>query len=450
MEINVSKYKNAVIIIADDWDLISRGYGNPFIQTPEIDGFAGRAITFDAGFCTTPSCAASRACILTGYHSHTHGQLGHCHGNYPFRTYGTIRTLPQIANEAGFFTGIAGKSHVAPMEIYPFSFQRIGNLFEPHRIGEDVAAFFEECGARNFFLHVAFGDPHRRGKAQGFRNDFEIPGFDQPRYAADQVVVPDFLPDEPEVRADLVEYYEAISRFDYGVGRVLSALRKAGREDDTLIIVTSDHGMPFPGAKATQFDTGHHCPFLLYTPELQNPGGRHNAMMNWTDIAPTIYDWCGLNGPEDLPGRSLVPVLDEPDCAGWDETILSHTFHELRNYNPYRILRGRQFKLVYNFAAGMTLSLPTDIYRSPTWQCIKNKRLAMMGQRPTSRFLYKDPIELFDILNDPLETENLAGHAEYKGRVEEMKNRLLDFCLKTDDPWMEDAFQRGDVTDGFA
>jgi N-sulfoglucosamine sulfohydrolase len=437
------KMKNAVIIIADDWDRISRGYGNPFIHTPNIDRFAERAVTFDHGFCTTPSCAASRASILTGLHSHTHGQYGHCHGDHPFRTKPDARTIPQITHEAGFFTGIVGKSHVAPMEIYPFQFQRIGRLFEPHRIGDDVEAFFEECGSRHFFLHVAFGDPHRRGPAQGFRNDFDIPGFDQPRYSADQVIVPDFLPEEPEVREDLAEYYEAVSRYDYGVGRVLDALRASGREDDTMVIVTNDHGMPFPGAKASPFDTGHRCPFLLYTPEIENRGGRHNALMNWVDIAPTIYDWCGLIAPEGLPGRSLMPVIDEPDCAGWDETFLSHTFHGVMEYTPYRIVRGREFKLVYHVAPGRQCGMATDLYRSKTWQCVLDKKLDMMGKRPTERFLTHESIELYNIVEDPMETENLAGRAEYRDLEESMKRRLFDFCVETGDPWMEYAWQQG-------
>ncbi len=441
------KHRNAVLIIADDWDRISRCYGNPFIRTPNIDRFAQKAVVFDQAFCTTPSCAASRACILTGRHSHTHGQYGHCHGREPFRTHEDMVTIPQVTEQAGLFSGIVGKSHVAPMEkVYPFSFVELGDLYKPHLIGERVDRFFEVCGDRNFYLHVAFGDPHRRGSDCGFHNGFEIPGFEQPRYGLDEVMVPDFLPDEPEVRQDLVEYYEAVSRFDHGVGLVLDALAKAGREEDTMVIVTSDHSMPFPGAKASSFDTGHHCPLLIFTPELRNKGGRHNALMNWVDLAPTIYDWCGLTGPSDLPGRSLVPILDDPDISGWDETILSHTCHSVVDYHPYRILRNRQYKLVYHCADSGGPFLPSDLFRSKTWQCVKEKNLGIMGQRPTERLFKWSPVELFDIQADPFETTSLSELPEYSRRVEEMQARLLDFCAATGDPWLEMAFQRGHFT----
>lgn len=440
-------FKNAILIIADDWDRISRCYGNPIIHTPNIDRFAQGAVMFDHAFCTTPSCAASRACILTGRHSHTHGQYGHCHGREPFRTAEDMVTIPRVTTEAGVFSGIIGKSHVAPMEnVYPFSFVELGDLYKPHLFGERVARFFEECGGRSFYLHVAFGDPHRRGPDCGFHNDFEIPGFDQPHYDPDEVIVPGFLPDEPEVRRDLAEYYGAVSRFDHGVGLVLDALEKAGREEDTMVIVTSDHGMPFPGAKASSFDTGHHCPLLISTPDLKKPGSRNSALMNWVDLAPTIYDWCGLQGPEDLPGRSLLPVLNNPDSSGWDDTILSHSFHSVIDHHPYRILRGRKYKLIYHCATETDPHLPSDLFRSATWQCIQDKRLCMMGGRSTERLFCWDPVELFNVEDDPLETVNLAVRPEYRTLVEEMKARLFDFCQKTGDPWMEVAFQRGDLT----
>lgn len=435
--------RNVVFIIADDWDRLSRGYGNPVIKTPHIDRFAEHAVTFDYGFCTTPSCAASRACILTGYHSHAHHQFGHCHSFHPFRTRPGIRTLPAVLNEGGYFTGIVGKSHIAPMERYPFSYQRIGNTYQPHVMGREVDAFFEACGDQPFYLHVAFGDPHRRGPSNGFANTFEIPGFDQPHYTPDEVIVPDFLPDEPEVRADLADYYEAVSRFDHGVGLVLEALRRSGREQDTMVVVTCDHGMPFPGAKASCFDTGHRCPLLIYTPDLKRKGERNQAMVNWVDLAPTFYAWCGVSGPDDLQGRSFLPVLDEPEAKGWDETILSHSFHGVVDYNPYRIIRNREFKLVYHAVAGARPLLPTDLFRSPTWQCVKNKELAMMGRRPTHRVMAQDTFELFRIEEDPMETENLAGRPEYREVEEKLRQKLFDFCLRTNDPWMECAYQQG-------
>jgi len=439
----MATHKNAVLIIADDWGLIADAYGDRVISTPHIDAFARRALTFDHAFCTSPSCAASRACILTGLHSHTHGQYGHCHDQEPFRTRPGVATVPKVFSDAGLFSGIVGKSHVAPMESYPFAYQEIGHVYDLHRLRRSTAGFFAECGQRNFYLHVAFGDPHRRGPDHGFRNDFEIEGFDPPRYEPERVPVPGFLPDEIEVRRDLSQYYEAISRFDHGVGLVLEELKKAGREKDTMVIVTSDHGMPFPGAKASSFDSGHHCPFLIDTPDLANRGGRHRALMNWVDIAPTLYDWCGVPQPAGLQGRSLLPILDHPDAPGWDETFLSHTFHEVRNYNPYRILRERRYKFIYLCAPELPSPLPTDLFRSPTWQCIKNKGLPLMGKRPTEKFLCREAMNLFDMEEDPFETENLAGSDAYRGLVLDYSRRLFEFCLKTGDPWMEIPFQKG-------
>ena len=120
--------------------------------------------------------------------------------------------------------------------------------------------FFRSIGDRPFYLHMGFSDPHR-----DFGNYAEYPDYDEIRYHPDEIPVPDFLPDHPDVRAELAEYYQSISRLDAGYGRAVEVLEKSGRADDTMIIVMSDHGMPFPGAKGSSFDSGHRLP-LDYLP----------------------------------------------------------------------------------------------------------------------------------------------------------------------------------------
>ena len=116
-------YKNALFLIADDWSRLASCYGNSIVKTPRIDAFAGESIVFDHAFCTSPSCAVSRACILTGQHSHTHGQYGHCHGIRGFRTSETMTSTPQALRAAGFATACIGKKHVEPSSVYPFEFE---------------------------------------------------------------------------------------------------------------------------------------------------------------------------------------------------------------------------------------------------------------------------------------------------------------------------------------
>ena len=125
-------------------------------------------------------------------------------------------------------------------------------------------------------------------------------------YAPEEVIVPGFLPDVPRVRRDLAEYYESVSRYDQVVGAVVAALEASGRAEETLIFVTTDHAMPFPGAKASSFDSGHRCPLIICHPEQRRHGIHNQALMNWVDFCPTILEWCGVEPPRGdvaLPGH---------------------------------------------------------------------------------------------------------------------------------------------------
>ncbi|MYF92321.1 MAG: sulfatase-like hydrolase/transferase [Gemmatimonadetes bacterium] len=245
--------RNVLFLIADDWSRIAACYGNSVVRTPRIDAFAREAVVFEQAFCTSPSCAVSRACILTGYHSHTHGQYGHCHGIHGFSTHPHITSTLSSLKAHGYTTACIGKKHVEPPSVYPFDFEPEVNARNGVELARAARDFWAAHPDQPFYMHVGFTDPHRAGR--GFGNEssyFDVP---ETQYSPDDVVVPPYLPDVPDVRADLAEYYQAVSRFDFGVGCLLDALEESGRADETLVIVTTDHAMPFPGAKASFFDT---------------------------------------------------------------------------------------------------------------------------------------------------------------------------------------------------
>ena len=117
-----TRHRNVLLLIADDWSPIAGCYGNSAIRTPNVDALASRGTVFTQAFCTTPSCAASRACVLTGHYSHTHGQYGHTHGIHNFHTHLSMPSIPRTLGSAGFATGIVGKLHVQPSEVYPWTY----------------------------------------------------------------------------------------------------------------------------------------------------------------------------------------------------------------------------------------------------------------------------------------------------------------------------------------
>lgn len=430
-------YKNVMLLIADDWSPIAGCYGNDVIKMPNVDALAKRGTVFHHAFCTTPSCAASRANLLTGHYSHTHGQFGHSHGIHNFHTHDYMPSVPKQLQEAGFKTGVVGKLHVQPASVYPWDYEVGGNGRNVQMLAERAGEFLEQVGDQPFYLHIGFSDPHR-----DFGNQHDYPGVEEVRYLPDEVVVPDFLPDHPAVRAELADYYQATSRLDTGIGMAVKALEDSGRAEDTLIVVMSDHGMPFPGGKASSFDTGHRCPLLIIRPD----GGavENDALVNWCNLAPTIFDWCGVDAPEGLPERSLVPILDDAHPEGWDETFFSHTFHEVTNYYPYRVLRGRKYKYVRNLYPELTTPLPSDLWASPTWQAVRNENIEMMGKRPTQNFLHQSAEALFDVENDPMESTNLIDDASLADVAEEMRQKVKSFRIETKDPWCLASYHAGE------
>jgi N-sulfoglucosamine sulfohydrolase len=430
---------NVLLLIADDWSPIAGCYGSPVIQTPHVDTLAARGTLFSNAFCTTPSCAASRANILTGHYSHTHGQYGHSHSIHNFRTSTHMPSIPRTLIKSGYATGIIGKLHVQPFEVYPWThdYQQVdGSPRSPKGMADQAMEFFRNIGDRPFYLHMGFSDPHR-----DFGNQAEYSDYDEIRYHPEEIPIPDFLPDHPDVRAELAEYYQSISRLDAGYGQAVETLEKCGRAEDTLIIVMSDHGMPFPGAKGSSFDSGHHCPLIISRPGAN--AVENDALLNWSNIAPTVYDWCGVDAPEGLLERSLLPILDEEHPPDWEEIFYSHTFHEVTNYYPYRALRGRKYKYVRNLYPELTTPLPSDLWLSPTWKAIESESLPMGGRR-TCNFLHQDAEVLFDIENDPVESTNLIHDPALQEIAEEMRTKVRRFRMKTQDPWVLASRQMGE------
>jgi N-sulfoglucosamine sulfohydrolase len=314
-------------------------------------------------------------------------------------------------------------------------------------MAQRASEFFQKAGGRPFYLHAGFGDPHRAGDPGGFANSRTYPNVAKRVYSPADVVVPPFLPDRPEVRKELAEYYQSIDRLDQGVGFFLEALEKSGRARDTLVIYMSDHGMPFPGAKGSPYDSGLACPLIVSTPEMKRRGFTSSALVHWPDILPTALDWMGVPGPSyPVHGRSLLPVLEQDSPAGRDDFFFSHTFHEINNYYPMRGIRTRRHKYIRFLFPELEMPLPSDLFDSPTWQAIRRENLRDMGRRNTAAVMRHAHEELYDLENDPHETANVAGSPGQTETLKQLRARVQQFRQDTKDPWWIVDRQRGQAS----
>jgi len=438
--------RNVVLFVVDDQGLDAGCYGNPVIQTPNLDRLAADGTRFDYAFCTTASCSASRSVILTGLYNHANGQYGHQHGYNHFSSFDRVKSLPVLLGAAGYRTLAMGKYHVAPKEVYRFDALVRANTRSPVEMADKCRDFITAEDERPFFLYFCTSDPHRGGgradelphKPDRFGNRPRgYPGITPVKYDPDKVIVPPFLPDSPECRAELAQYYQSVSRVDQGLGRLMRILKDAGEYEQTLIIYISDNGIAFPGAKTTLYEPGMRLPCIVRAPDQRRRGKASTAMITWADLTPTILDFGGAM-PEkpDFHGRSFLAVLDQQAPEGWDEVYTSHTFHEITMYYPMRVVRTRQYKLIWNIAHGLPYPFASDLWAAPTWQGIWQRGEKFYGKRSVAAYLHRPKFELYDLKSDPHEIKNLAGDPQHAEVLARLKAKLKAFQKRTGDPWI--------------
>ncbi|NLN19379.1 MAG: sulfatase [Firmicutes bacterium] len=438
---------NIVLIVSDDHGREALGcYGNPVVDTPNLDALAADGVRFTNAFCTSASCAASRSVILTGLYNHANGTYGHTHGVHHFSCFNGVRTLPALIKEAGYRTGRVGKTHYAPEDIFPFDWGA-----PPGKFGRDDVRMAEYCrefisGSEPFFLYWCSHSPHRAGviedhplRPNGFGNPKQpFPGDTERQYAPEDVVVPPFLPDIPEVRAELAQYYQAISRLDRGIGRLVQILKDEGKYDNTVIIYISDNGAAFPEAKTTLYDPGMRLPCIVRSPLHRKRNTTCDGLITWADITPTVLHFAGAyQDPESFHGRSFKDIIDQEEPENWREEIYAaHTFHEITNYYPMRVLRTKKYKFIWNIAWKLDYPFAKDLWQSASWQGALRRQLKDFGARSIKDYIHRPRFELYDLEADPNEINNLADHAEYRQLVREFADKLRVFQEQTKDPWL--------------
>lgn len=468
---------NIILFVTDDQSPIAGCYGSPVIQTPYLNQLAKEGTQFTHAFATTASCSASRSVILTGIHNHANGQYGHTHQFHKFETFARCAalSLPNQLRSFGYRTAQIGKLHVAPEKVYQFDqYIAVGHGHNSPAWVEKCKPLFDEKSDKPFFLYFATNDPHRsKGKDQTAPEQLKpnlfgnppvgktYPGTKETVYDPAKVIVPEFLPDTMECRREIAQYYQSCTRTDIALGRLVAALKEAKQYENTMIIYTADHGMAFPGAKTTVYEAGLHVPFIVRMPGQKKQGVVCNAMISHTDITPTILDAAGgLDAAKQAPkkllaveklgkgenpgkplkkyhGRSWLGLLEQENVQGWDEILGSHTFHEIQMYYPMRTVRGRQFKLIWNIASPLPYPFASDLWVASSWQAQYQKGMqAKYGNRSVESYIQRPKFELYDIVNDPSESKNLATDPTYFEKLEECKQRLKILQKQTADPWI--------------
>ncbi|MBM3734442.1 MAG: sulfatase [Acidobacteria bacterium] len=442
---------NILFVIADDMT-----WPSPGASTPVFDRIAGEGVLFTRSYCASPSCTPSRSAVLTGKHIWQLGEAGVLYGTMPpDQTLFTHRL-----EDARYSVGFTGKAW-APGDWRAAGLTRhpVGKEFNTRRLDpaphaaidpRDYAANFED------FLAAApagspwcfwFGctEPHRvYEKGSGLRMGKKLDG----------VTVPPYWPDTPGIRSDLLDYQAEVEWFDSQVGRVVAALEKRSLLNNTLIVVTSDNGMPFPRAKVNLYEPGVHMPLAMRWGSRIKGGRRVEDFVSHVDFAPTLLEAAGLTPHEGMAGRSLMPLLDSaaPDPAR-DCVYTALERHTMCRPDgatyPIRGLRTARYQYLRNFApdrwptggpefVSSNLTYHGDVDGCPT----KDFMTAPGNQRRFAReyelcFGKRPAEEFYDVNADPHQVRNLAADPAHHAALADHRTRLEAYLRKTGDPRIE-------------
>jgi N-sulfoglucosamine sulfohydrolase len=453
---------NILFCISDDQTWIHTSImGTKEINTPGFDRIAREGILFENAYTAAPSCAPSRAAILTGQEIYRLKEGGLLFGALSEE----FQLFPKMLETAGYHIGYTAKDYSPANKTLQGYWQNpLGEAFNAATIknppegiyGIDYAENFRQFldGNRSlgkpFFFWYGCVEPHREyGSGIGRAN-----GKD-PR----NIKVPGFLPDSMVVQEDMADYFFEIEWFDRHLQRMIKLLDEQGELDNTIIVVTSDNGMPFPRAKANLYEYGTHMPLAIRWGDHIKGGRKVKDFVSFTDFAPTFLEAAGLDIPAEMTGNSLMEILLS-DRSGFIEAdrnrvvtaIERHTYCRPGGFPyPSRAIRKDNWVYIRNFeperwpAGHPHFYSPHqgfygDIDAGPTRSYILENK-----DDPDLSFYYRlacekrSGEELYDLDTDPYELNNLAGNPSYGNELKELREELFAYLEETNDPRMMEA-----------
>jgi N-sulfoglucosamine sulfohydrolase len=429
--------KNVLLLISDNHTATDMGcYGHPDVRTPNLDRLAARGTRFPNAFATVSSCSPSRAVIYTGLLTHANGQYMLAHSFHNGVLAEGVKPVFDLVKAGGYRTALFGKANFRQLPgQYELDVVNTADTRDIPALSRRAEQFIRDGGDRPFVIALCTQDPIPLDKPPEQRRRFKPPA---PRSIDPATLhLPAYVPDRPDVRESFAEYYEMIERLDAGFGQALAMLERAGKADSTLVMFFGDHGSSYPHGY-THYEPGVHVPLIVFNPEAKKRGVTCDALVTLADITPTILDWTGVQGPGyPLHGRSLLPVLEQEKTTGWDSVVLSQVMHEVTMYYPMRTLREGRYKLIWNLCFQMPFLNAKEVADRSPWRLTIERGDKFIGKRTVEKYIWRDPVELYDLQSDPDEVVNLADDAKYADLRRAMSEKLLKRLRETDDHWLE-------------
>ena len=443
---------NILICIADDAGHMGEGYD--WLHTPAFDRVAKQGILFSNAYTPNAKCAPSRASLLTARNSWQLKEAANHFNNFPEE----FKTFPEALKDFGYYTGYTGKGWGPGNPGTKDGRERelCGKAWDAKKTEGPTSKIADNDYSANFFdfyekrpkdkpFYFWYGgyEPHRRYEYGS--------SIKAGKKVSDIENVPEFFPDNETVRTDMLDYALEIEYFDSHVGRMLDFLEERGELENTLIIVTSDHGMPFPRAKSDEYHFSNHIPLaLMWGNKVKDPGRIVEAYISLIDVAPSLLEVAGIDwkdsGMKETPGSSLIPFIDGISMGFRDYVLIGKERHDVgrpKDYGyPIRGIVKDKWMYLRNYRpdlwpAGNPECGYSTVDGSPTKTEVLKTR-----HDPATRFYWewsfgKRPAEeLFYLADDPYCINNLASDDRYDNKKNELKVFMEEELRKQADPRM--------------
>ncbi|MAZ26845.1 MAG: sulfatase atsG [Cytophagaceae bacterium] len=412
---NIKDKPNIIFILADDltrWDTAT--YGSVDSRTPTIDSLAASGMKFNRCYQAAPMCSPTRHNLLTGmYPVRT--------GAYPNHTYAKkgTKSVVHYLEPLGYRVALSGKRHILTKEVFPFEYIDGDDHSTTDPDFEKIDSFLGDVESKddNFALFVNFKSPHSPW-TEGDPGQFD----------KDKVTLHPYLADTPKTREQFINYLAEINYLDGQIKQTMNLLKKHGFAKNTIVMFSTEQGSSMPFAKWTLYNAGVGSGLIVNWPGKIKPGSVSEALVEYSDIVPTMIDAAGGKPVKNLDGSSLLPVLLDGKKEHKEYTYALQTTRTIfsgAEYYPIRSVSNGRYRLILNLTPDADFQNTTvmrDAYYKE-WKSSKDPKILALAKK----YEHRPAIELYDDKNDPYDQHDLAGDPQHASLIKELRQKLYEW-----------------------
>ncbi|SDM66920.1 sulfatase family protein [Kriegella aquimaris] len=434
--IKVDKRPNILLLMSDNQSWNHLGcYGNKVLKTPAIDKVAKEGVLFTNAYCAAPSCSPARAAMLTGQHIWRLKEAANLWSSFP-----QVKVYSKLLEDSGYTVGTEGKGWgPGNATVNGWKHNPGGKRFD------SFTEFYNGIENGNPWMYwFSSRNPHR---------PYDANSLNKRNIALGDIEVPLYLPDNENVRKDIIDYYHEIESFDKEVASFIKLMTETGQLENTIIIVCSDNGWQMPRGLANLYDFGTRVPLIISWPGRFMGNRKVNDFTSLNDLAPTFLELAGIDIPKEMTSKSLLDILSSKKSGRLEEdrnfvvtarerhafvrqggvgypgrAIRTDDYLYIRNYRPEEWPAGEPPLYGDVDAHMLQYSSPTKIFM------LSNKEDALVKPFFETAFGKRPSDELYDLAKDPNQLNNVAGELEYEGVENYLSKKLTDYLVATLDP----------------